>query len=127
MRVSEIIVEDASGDALAAHIASLLSFVRTQYSNKGLTPKIKTASFINLVKRSGFTHFTYEDLVVANEIPTIKNLVQSFNKDEIILNSPESELDVENKQEEPAAGEEHKLSPEETVSQMAKRSLNKRS
>lgn len=104
-------------------LVSVLNFLKSSSDKRGLTPKISTASLINMVKNAGQTQFEYGDLVKANEAdPTVKNLIKSFNKDEVIIASDASQT-VTNAPDEYAQGAQN---PEKTVSSMAKSALNRR-
>ncbi len=114
---SSYIKEDsADGEDLAASIATMLQFLRQRASVDGSSPSIKTSSFISLVQKAGHESFCYQDLVVANSSPLVKNLVKSFNKDSITLRTEnDEEADIADN-DVPAETEQ-----ETTVSQMAKR------
>ena len=67
-------------------LVSVLNFLKSSADKRGLTPKISTPSLINMVKNAGQTAFEYADLAKANDAdPTVKNLIKSFNKDEVIV------------------------------------------
>lgn len=104
-------------------LVSVLNFLKSSSDKRGLTPKISTASLINMVKNAGTTAFEYGDLVKANEAdPTVKNLIKSFNKDEVIIASDNSQT-VTNAPDSYAGASQN---PEKTVSSMAKSALNRR-
>ena len=104
-------------------LVSVLNFLKSSADKRGLTPKISTASLINMVKNAGQTQFEYGDLVNANEAdPTVKNLIKSFNKDEIIVAGDAGQT-VTNAPDQYAQGAQN---PEKTVSSMAKSALNRR-
>ena len=104
-------------------LVSVLNFLKSSADKRGLTPKISTPSLINMIKNAGQTAFEYADLVKANEAdPTVKNLIKSFNKDEVIVAGDNSQT-VTNAPDSYAGASQN---PEQTVSSMAKKALNRR-
>ena len=131
MKISEIIREDISaeeqlgGGELLSNLVPVLMFLKNRSEDKDLTPRINTDSLIKLVQNAGDVTFSYESLVDAFESDSaVKELIQSFNEDEVIIKTSDSD------------GEEHTSSDgvemgddamkEKTVSQMAKRAADKR-
>lgn len=119
MRIAEILAEDTGIDP-NANLMTVLQFLRSRSIDKNVSLKLSTNSLINMVKNTGQTSFSYDDLVRANTNPAVKNLIKNFNRDEIVL---ASELDGTPDISNPNAN----MSPEDTVSGMSKRALNKRS
>jgi hypothetical protein len=106
-----------------SNLVSVLNFLKNSADKRGLTPKISTASLINMVKNTGQSEFEYGDLVKANEQDsTVKNLIKSFNKDEVIVSGDNNQT-VTNSPDSYAGAAQN---PEQTVSSMAKKALNRR-
>jgi len=113
--------DDDQSAQLAAVLVSVLQFIKGRAEDQNAPAKINTQSLINLVKNVGHPNFGYADLVDAHEqMDTVKNMIKSFNKDEVILRSDDDEEDEEQVADTPAQ------SPEDTVDSMAKSALNKR-
>lgn len=112
MRINEVTI--SSGDA---NLLTALNLLRTRFSGKNGQVKINTQSLINLVLNTDQS-FNYDALVNAYESnPAVKNLIKSFNKDEVIFNSDSDEgADV---------GTEKKGN-EKTVPNMAKKAAKAR-
>lgn len=129
MKISEIVFEDVSaeeqlkGSDTSGLVVQVLMFLKGRSEDKGLTPKINTESLIKLVHNAGDVTFDYSSLVDAYEKnPAVKELIQDFNEDELIIKTADTEG------EELSGSEENKKAdPEVTVSSMAKKALNKRS
>lgn len=129
MRISEIVVEDVSADEqlkgsdTSNLVVQVLMFLKGRSEDKGLTPKINTDSLIKLVHNAGDVTFDYPSLVKAfEENPAVKELIQDYNEDELIIKTADTEG------EELKGSEENtKADPEATVSGMAKKALSKRS
>lgn len=120
MRINEFVSKDPTNT-----LATALELVRYRYKDKKLTPKIKTDSLINLIRNTDRT-FDYDALVAANEEnPAVKNIIKSFNKDEVILNPFGDETDAEEVKSQTVDNDQAKA-PVDTVSKMAKRAGKKR-
>ncbi len=116
MRLKDIIREDSVGNPI---LLSVLSFIKKRTQEKGISGRIKTATLVNMVKNAGDTTFSYETLTQANEKnPAVKNIIKSFNQDEVILNQDGDESDIFNP--------DQAKSPVDTVGKMAKQALDKR-
>ncbi|MCX7592439.1 MAG: hypothetical protein N2235_01520 [Fischerella sp.] len=114
MRLHDLIRED-TGNYSA--LMTVLSYLRSRAEKIGQGQKIKTLTLINMVKNAGDSAFNYGSLVNANKKnPAIKNLIKSFNQDEVILTgNSDSSVDLE------------KINaPTDTVGKMAKQALSKR-
>jgi len=109
--------DEAGGDDMAANIVTLLQFLKNRSEESQSSPKISTDSFIKLVQNTGYKNFGYDDLVAANEIPTVKNLIKSFNEHEVVINlrGTTDTTSVVNKR---------KQDPESTVKSMANRAAS---
>ena len=104
-----------------ASLLTVLQFLKARNKQLGGYTKMKTASLINMVKNAGDQSFSYADLVTAQSAsPAVKNLIKDMNQDEVILSS-ESDDD----QNAEIEGGPHK-NPEDVVSGMADKALNKR-
>jgi hypothetical protein len=67
------------------NLVTALELLRHRSADKSAPAKISTQSLINLVLNTDRT-FSYDALVDANENnPAVKNLIKSFNQDQVIL------------------------------------------
>lgn len=132
MKISEIIVEDVSADEqlkgsdTSNLVVQVLMFLKGRSEEKGLAPKINIDSLVKLVHNAGDVTFDYPMFVKAYEDnPAVKELVQDFNEDEIIIKTADAagEELASDAEEDTKADED----PETTVSNMAKKALNNRS
>lgn len=115
--------DNASSAQLAAVLVSILQFIKGRAEDQKAPAKISTSSLINLVKNAGHPNFSYADLVDAHEqMDTVKNLVKSFSKDEVILRTD----DDANDSEADDLMSQPTQDSEDTVKSMAKRSLKTR-
>lgn len=142
MKIFEIINEDVSAEEqlgggdhnLSANLMPVLQFLKNRSEDKELAPKLRTDSLIQLVKNAGDTTFNYQALVTAHENDdAVKEMIKSFNEDEIILKS-----DFDRSGSSSESGETHGDDSEEggqhggpedptvTVDKMAKRAAGKR-
>jgi hypothetical protein len=90
MRISEI---SQRGDPQQGYTALLgaLELMRKTASDQGTPPVIPMDDFIRIVKQPGTT-FDYNTLVTAyKNVPAIKNLIKSFNRDQVVLTSADGE------------------------------------
>ena len=68
-----------------SNLVTALELLRHRSEDKSIPASISTKSLINLVLNTDKT-FSYDALVDANENnPAVKNLIKSFNKDQVIL------------------------------------------
>lgn len=112
MRIDEVTTTGSN-----ANLVTALNLLRSRYQNASGPTKINTQSLINLVLNTDQS-FSYDALVSAYETnPAVKNLIKSFNKDEVIFNVGSDE--------ESDAGTEKKGN-EKTVPNMAKRAAKAR-
>ena len=104
-------------DDMAASLVSMLQYLKQRAEENNANPIVKTKSLLALVQNTGYKNFGYADLVAANELPMIKNLIKSFNRIEVelLLHSEDSQDN-----DEPSADQQEK-----TVNRMAKHSLDK--
>ena len=106
-----------------SNLTTALELIQHRYKDKEQIPNISTQSLINLVRNTDRT-FDYDALVQANENnPAVKNLIKSFNKDTVELNTVntgEDEASTTN------VGDETTQSPVDTVANMAKRAAKTR-
>lgn len=103
-----------------ARLLSVLNYLQSRARDKGLAATLKTQSLINLVRNAGDDAFSYDALVATHERnPAVKNLIKNFNKDTVLLYSPDAEstFDPTKKVE---------VNPEQTIDTMAKRALGRR-
>ena len=115
--------DDTQSAQLAAVLVSVLQFIKGRSEDQNAPAKIGTDSLIHLVQNVGQPSFCYADLVDANEqMDTVKNMIKSFNEEEIILRADgdEEEQTADQNNDQP-----HQ-SPEDTVDSMAKSALNQR-
>jgi hypothetical protein len=83
MRLREFAGENNS--APESNLVTALELLRHRSQDKSTPATISTKSLINLVLNTDKT-FSYDALVDANENnPAVKNLIKSFNKDQVIL------------------------------------------
>ena len=83
MRLREFAGEN--NGAPESNLVTALELLRHRSQDKSTPATISTKSLINLVLNTDKT-FSYDALVDANENnPAVKNLIKSFNKDQVIL------------------------------------------
>ena len=83
MRLREFAGEN--NGAPESNLVTALELLRHRSQDKSAPATISTQSLINLVLNTDKT-FSYDALVDANENnPAVKNLIKSFNKDQVIL------------------------------------------
>ena len=109
-----------------SNLVTALELLRHRSQDKSAPATISTQSLINLVLNTDHT-FDYESLVDANENnPAVKNLIKSFNQDQVIL------APVHGNEEEPTTinigGAEQNTfqTPVDDVTSMAKRAAKTR-
>lgn len=106
-----------------SNLVTALELIRNRYKDKKQQPTISTQSLINLVLNTDKT-FDYDALVsAAEENPAVKNLIKSFNKDQVTLRNDEPDEVVTTI---PPDEGDPTQAPVDTVSDMAKRAGNKR-
>ena len=105
------------------NLITALELIRNRYKEQNKTPKISTQSLINLAVNTDKT-FDYDALVAASENnPAIKNLIKSYNKDQVTLRSDDpSDATTTITPDEGDPTQE----PVDTVGDMAKRAGKKR-
>jgi len=82
MRLREFAGDSATSES---NLVTALELLRHRSQDKASPATISTKSLINLVLNTDKT-FSYDALVDANENnPAVKNLIKSFNKDQVIL------------------------------------------
>ena len=82
MRLREFAGDSATSES---NLVTALELLRHRSADKASPATISTKSLINLVLNTDKT-FSYDALVDANENnPAVKNLIKSFNKDQVIL------------------------------------------
>lgn len=82
MRLREFASDNATPES---NLVTALELLRHRSEDKAIPASISTKSLINLVLNTDKT-FSYDALVDANENnPAVKNLIKSFNKDQVIL------------------------------------------
>lgn len=126
MKICEIIREsylsEAPEESANANLLMVLLYLKEQAENDAENATLRTDSVIQLVRNAGDMMFNYHALTVAFENDdAVKNLIQTFNKDELTLKS-ESESD----EDEEMSDEEPQMPPEDVVQDMAKSAANKR-
>jgi hypothetical protein len=127
MKISEIICEDESaedqlaGPSLDDNLLPVLMFLKKQSDDREVTPKLRTDSLIQLVQNAGDLSFSYDDLVSAHENnDAVKELISSFNEDEVTLKSGNDNDEEEHDSEGPAQD------PQAVVHSMAQKARNDR-
>ena len=82
MRLREFAGDSATSES---NLVTALELLRHRSQDKSTPATISTKSLINLVLNTDKT-FSYDALVDANENnPAVKNLIKSFNQDQVIL------------------------------------------
>ena len=121
MKISELIHSPVNTPE--ANLITALELIRNRYKDKDKLPSISTQSLINLVLNTDKT-FDYDALVQAAEAnPAVKNLIKSYNKDQITLRHDEpSEVTTTISPEEG----DLTTNPVDTVDDMAKRAAKQR-
>jgi hypothetical protein len=105
-----------------SNLLTALELIQHRYKDKDKVPNISTQSLINLVLNTDRT-FDYDALVSAVENnPAVKNLIKSFNKDYVELNTIDSDDDTTTVTPDGEATD----APVDTVSDMATRAAKKR-
>ncbi len=108
-----------------SNLTTALELIRHRYKDKKQPPKISTQSLINLVLNTDKT-FDYDALVAANENnPALKNLIKSYNKDYIELQTAGDEAATDATTTNTPSGDAT-TAPVDTVSNMAKQAARKR-
>lgn len=106
-----------------SNLVTALELLRNRYKDSDADPKISTQSLINLVLNTDKT-FDYDALVNANETnPAVKNLIKSFNKDQVVIRRSDSEEDSTTTN---SPSGDATTQPVDTVGDMAKRAGKKR-
>ena len=102
-------------------LLSALELMAHEASDKGMPPVIKMNDLIQIVKQPGTT-FDYNALVqYYKTVPAVKNLIKSFNRDEVVLKDPDGVDEFTTG----ADGVDVDLGTD-TVARMAHSALNKR-
>jgi hypothetical protein len=105
-----------------SNLLTALELIQHRYKDKDKVPNISTQSLINLVLNTDRT-FDYDALVSAVENnPAVKNLIKSFNKDYVELNTIDSDDSTTTVTPDGEATD----APVDTVSNMAKRAAKER-
>jgi type II secretory pathway component PulC len=90
MRLFEF--DETSGTS-DANLITALELLRNRYKDSGKPAIIGTQSLINMVLNTD-KNFSYSSLVSANENPAVKNIIKSFNREKVILNTTDDEAEV---------------------------------
>ena len=105
-----------------SNLLTALELIQHRYKDKEQVPNISTQSLINLVLNTDRT-FDYDALVDAVENnPAVKNLIKSFNKDYVELNT----IDADDSTTTVTPDGESTQAPVDTVANMAKRAAKSR-
>jgi hypothetical protein len=105
-----------------SNLLTALELIQHRYKDKDKVPNVSTQSLINLVLNTDRT-FDYDALADAVENnPAVKNLIKSFNKDYVELNTIDSDDSTTTVTPDGDATE----NPVDDVSSMAKRAGKKR-
>lgn len=110
-----------------SNLVTALELIRNRYKDQDKLPKISTQSLINMVLNTDRT-FDYDALVSANENnPAVQNLIKSYNKDYVELNTVSSPEDEETDATTTNTPEgDPTQNPVNTVDDMAKRAAKER-
>ena len=104
-----------------SNLVTALELLRFRNKDQQTPAVISTNALINLVLNTDKT-FSYDALVDANETnPAVKNLIKSFNRDKVVLNSVDNDFD-----ETTNINQDSTQAPVDTVSSMAKRAAKER-
>ena len=124
MRLREFAGENNS--APESNLVTALELLRHRSEDKSIPASISTKSLINLVLNTDKT-FSYDALVDANENnPAVKNLIKSFNKDQVILAPLTGEDDDSTTTNTNGATQDTFQAPVDDVSSMANRAAKTR-
>ena len=124
MRLREFAGENNS--APESNLVTALELLRHRSQDKSTPATISTQSLINLVLNTDKT-FSYDALVDANENnPAVKNLIKSFNKDQVILAPLTGEDDDSTTTNTNGATQDTFQAPVDDVSSMANRAAKTR-
>lgn len=121
MRLDEFVPADKNTPE--SNLLTALEVIRARYKDSDRPAKISTRSLINLVLNTD-KNFDYQALVAANENnPAVKNLIKSFNKDFVVIRSPN---EAEDEPTTTNVGDKTNQGSVDTVDSMAKRAAKKR-
>ena len=124
MRLREFAGEN--NNAPESNLVTALELLRHRSQDKSTPATISTKSLINLVLNTDKT-FSYDALVDANENnPAVKNLIKSFNKDQVILAPLTGEDDDSTTTNTDGATQNTFQAPVDDVSSMANRAAKSR-
>ncbi len=124
MRLREFAGENNS--APESNLVTALELLRHRSQDKSTPATISTKSLINLVLNTDKT-FSYDALVDANENNSaVKNLIKSFNKDQVILAPLTGEDDDSTTTNTDGATQDTFQAPVDDVSSMANRAAKSR-
>lgn len=124
MRLREFAGEN--NGAPESNLVTALELLRHRSQDKSTPATISTKSLINLVLNTDKT-FSYDALVDANENnPAVKNLIKSFNKDQVILAPLTGEDDDSTTTNTDGATQNTFQAPVDDVSSMATRAAKSR-
>lgn len=121
MRITEVIVEDASGEY--ANIATTLQLLKNRINDQGLKPDVSTKMVVQYIQNSGLNGFTYADLLAANSADTtLQNLIKNITPQVVTFVTDADDEGAVN----PEDAEAVQVNPQQKVSQMAKKALKAR-
>jgi len=121
--ISESFLSEEPDSSENANLLQILLYLKERSEDDAESATLRTNSVIQLVRNAGQSMFDYRALTQAFEKDeAVKNLIKSFNKDEITL---KSDMDVDDESFEDDE-EGSNMSPEDTVQSMAKRATNQR-
>jgi len=119
MRINEL---NSKGSTPEQNLITALELIQHRYKDQDKIPKISTQSIINLVLNTD-KNFDYNALIQANNNPTVKNLIKTFNKDYVELHSL---TDISDQTTTNTPTGQSTTAPVDTVSKMARRAGKKR-
>ena len=122
MRASDFLFEDDEPSDQYANIVTALDLVQEKVRSGELSDELPTQFIIRLIRNTGISSISYEDLIAANEDnESMKNIVKNITPTKISFVKDIGQS-VANAQDVTAAA----ANPEQTVSDMAKSAMKRR-
>jgi len=122
VRASDFLLEDNEPSDQYANIVTVLDLVQEKVRNGELSDELPTQLIIRLIRNTGVSSFSYDDLIAANEDnESMKNIVKNITPTKITFVKDIGQS-VANAQDMTVAA----ANPEQTVSDMAKSAMKRR-
>lgn len=122
MRAQDFIFEDYEDGDTYSDVVTVLSLIQQKVQEGELKPEMPTQFVIRLIRNTGLSTFSLDDLKAANEEnPAIQNIIKQILDDRITFVSNDS-MPVNNTQDPEGSVD----NPEQTVSNMAKSAMKRR-